>query len=180
MSNHLDAQQQLFLLLKPLYEKVGLELDRGDVCDFVNSTVNAATDQIEEDYKLISNENPFVGNGIMWSCDKNPDIDPLMIDIIKELNSKNYTTHGCCQGRTIPGDSHCKHAFIGFTHKISARIRRIAEDIYNIYPVDAADNSLATPVYSDTPDEEAIELNAEFRVAIRELFLSDKYKLEVE
>ena len=44
MSNHLDAQQQLFLLLKPLYEKAGLELDRGDVCDFVNSSVNASSD----------------------------------------------------------------------------------------------------------------------------------------
>ena len=170
--NHTDAQEEIVLLLKPLYEKLGLILDEDLAKQFINATINAASDQVEDEHPWTSEGNPFVGDGVVWSCDKEPDIDPLMIELIKELNNKGYITAGCCQGRTLIGDSHCRHAFIVFTHKISASIRMMAED-YGLYPADRADNSLTSPVFRDTTDEEAIELNAKFHNAIREIFLED-------
>jgi hypothetical protein len=100
------------------------------------------------------------------------EIDPLLRELIAELNAASFETYCSCQGKTSEQDfkdkRHCGHAFVTFSvaliWKVAAKARKLG--LYVSYR-----NRFITSLGGDEKDNgEIIAKNLNFPARMRELF----------
>jgi hypothetical protein len=112
----------------------------------------------------------FTGQVVMTTDEpfNHQEIDEGIRDLVVDLNRNGYITASSCQGRTKKGDEHTPHAFISFERKLSkAFMHQVESHGLNVYN---GCISISTPVYEDTPEDEAVAVNTSFVGVMRRLF----------
>lgn len=95
-------------------------------------------------------------------------IDKPLKNLIKRLNNDGYGTYSSCQGRTKKRDDHTLHAFMSFECEFTVAFRKEIDKVglhyYN------GNSSICSAVFSDTPEDIAIEENSLFVTRMNQLF----------
>ena len=99
------------------------------------------------------------------------EIDPLLRDLVRELNAAGHETWSSCQGKTCPEDfaagRHCDHSFLTFTElprRIRSRARRLGLYVYN------GGTSISGLTGDEVTQEDIIRRNLAFSALVRKLF----------
>lgn len=114
------------------------------------------------------------GRVLKLGCDDewHEEIDPLLSELIAELNAAGFETFCSCQGKTSEQDfnnkKHCTHAFVTFS---AALIRKVAVKAKKLGLHVSYRNRFITSLGGDEKDDgEIIAKNLGFSARIRELF----------
>ncbi len=100
-------------------------------------------------------------------------IDPLIKDLVKELNAAGFATNSSCQGKTCQADfdkgKHCDHSFITFDDEDvlfqrRGEARRLGLFVYN------GSHSISAISGRERTVRTVIARNLEFVARMRKLF----------